>query len=189
VARKSTISTPKKAITQNRDWREPFLLALASSGNISHACSEAGIDRKTAYNRKRDDAGFRARWSDAINEAADLLELEARRRAHDGVNEPVVFQGEVAGQWVDEGGETCQKGTPGARFVPLTIKRYSDTLLIFLMKGTRPKKWRESFKHEFTGRVRHTHRHKSVIARLRGNPEAFDAAMALTRQLRDGTEN
>jgi hypothetical protein len=33
-----------------------------------------------------------------------------------------------------------------------TVQKYSDTLLIFLMKGVRPEKYRERFGHEITGK-------------------------------------
>ena len=56
-----------------------------------------------------------------MENAADLLEEEARRRAHDGVDEPVWFQGVQCG----------------------TVRKYSDTLLIFLLKGAKPDKYRE----------------------------------------------
>ena len=48
-----------------------------------------------------------------------MIEAEARRRAVDGVDEPVYYQGKEVG----------------------TVRRYSDVLLIFLLKGLRPQRF------------------------------------------------
>lgn len=53
--------------------------------------------------------------------AADRLEQEAIRRAVDGTNKPVFFQGEIVG----------------------FEKEYSDTLLVLLLKAHKPDKYRE----------------------------------------------
>ncbi len=58
-----------------------------------------------------------------------MLEAEARRRAVEGVRKPVYCRGEIVG----------------------TVKEYSDTLLIFLMKGARPEKYRDNVRVERTG--------------------------------------
>ena len=52
-------------------------------------------------------------------------EDEAVRRAHDGVDEPVFYQGKACG----------------------VVRKYSDTLLIFLLKGRRPEKYRDRPSH------------------------------------------
>ena len=80
-------------------------------------------------------AHFDAAFEDAMEEAADLLESEARRRAHDGVEEPVF--GSLGGN--QGSGEVGR------------IRKYSDTLLIFLLKGARPDKYRERQEHQVTG--------------------------------------
>ena len=40
-------------------------------------------------------------------------------------------------------GAAVSARTPGARLVPLTVTRYSDALLMFLLRGIRPEKFRE----------------------------------------------
>jgi hypothetical protein len=67
----------------------------------------------------------------ALEQAADLLEAEARRRAVEGVTKPIMYKDKVA----------------------TTVQEYSDTLLIFLLKGTRPQKYRELRQTEHSGRV------------------------------------
>lgn len=104
-----------------REWRAKFLGALAQTGNVLAATTRAGIDRTTAYKRRYRDGKFAAAWDQALEDAADLLEIEARRRATKGVARPV-FQG---GKHVGD------------------VTEYSDTLLMFLLRGANPKKYRE----------------------------------------------
>jgi hypothetical protein len=179
----ATNSTPKKAITRNRDWREPFLLALAESGNVSVACSEALIDRVTAYTRRKTDAEFAKRWKGALDQAADLLEMEARRRAEKGVDEPVIYQGVLAGQYINEAGEFCKQTDPDSKFIPLTIKRYSDTLLIFLLKGARPKKFRDNVSLKHSGTIKHKRGAKKAASQAMADPETAGMLRALAKRM------
>jgi hypothetical protein len=64
---------------------------------------------------------YAAEFADAHEHACDSLEVEARWRATDGVDEPVFYKGEVCG----------------------TVRRYSDTQLIFLLKGAMPEKYKD----------------------------------------------
>jgi hypothetical protein len=104
----STGRKPKRG-SPPRQWRSVFLAAIAACGNVSHAARVACVDRDTAYEHRRQDAEFAAKWAEAIEESNDNLEAEARRRAVDGVDEPVVYQGELMGSWVgpkqERGGE------------------------------------------------------------------------------------
>lgn len=106
--------------------RKLFLEELARSGNVSAAADFAGLNRNDFYDIRKVDAEFAAAWEVAIEQAADALELEARRRAYHGVEEPVF--GRVARDRDDKIG---------------TVQKYSDTLLIFLLKGVKPDKYRE----------------------------------------------
>lgn len=132
-------------------WQAAFLSALAVNGNVYAAAKAADCSRSNAYETRNADPAFAAAWDSALEEAADRLELEAVRRAHDGVNEPVIHQGQLMGIWVDENGDRTIEGAPGAKMVPLTVKKYSDTLLIFLLKGAKPQKFRENVRQEVTG--------------------------------------
>jgi hypothetical protein len=109
--------------------REKFLAALSETGNVSRAAQLAGIGRQTVYTHKKSDTEFSKAWDAALDEAADLLEEEARRRAYAGVEEPVYYQGKR----VD------------------LIRKYSDTLMIFLLKGCRPEKYADHRRVEHTG--------------------------------------
>jgi len=101
---------------------EEFLDVLRQTGgNVSRACAAISLTRSRAYEWRTADPLFAAAWDEAVELGTDELEEEARRRAFSGVDEPVFYQGEVCGE----------------------VRKYSDTLLIFLLKGRRPDKYRE----------------------------------------------
>jgi hypothetical protein len=106
--------------------REAFLDALARTGNVTRAAKAVHVTNRTAYNARNDDPAFAAAWDAALDAAMDLvLEPEAVRRAVEGVERPVYHQGKK----ID------------------SVREYSDTLLIFLLKGGRPAKYRERYEH------------------------------------------
>ncbi|WP_244922252.1 hypothetical protein [Oceanibaculum indicum] len=111
---------PEPSPTARRRMRR-FLDHLADTGNVSAACRLAKLDRRTAYQWRAADADFRRLWQEALDAAVDALEAEARRRAVEGVEHPHFHQGQVAG----------------------TVKRYSDALLMFLLRAHRPERFRE----------------------------------------------
>lgn len=112
-----------------------FLDAYRQTGNVTAACEHAGVGRRTTYDWLASDADYAEQFDDAHDEAADRLEGEARRRATRGVEEPVYYQGAEVG----------------------TIRRYSDTLLIFLIKGARPEKYRDRHQVTHDGAVDNVH--------------------------------
>ncbi|GMM93813.1 hypothetical protein [Qipengyuania sp. MTN3-11] len=63
-----------------------FLETLAETSNVSAAAKTAGIEVRTIYRLRRDDAGFAARWQAALAEGYDNLEMEllAHLRGGDG---------------------------------------------------------------------------------------------------------
>ena len=109
--------------------RERFLRELASTGNVSGASKRARTSRMTVYRLRDEDADFRALWDEAIEIAVDALELEARRRAHKGTLDPVYQGGQLVGK----------------------VRKFSDTLLIFLLKAHRPDKFRDRASVELSG--------------------------------------
>jgi len=142
------LSTPEKTWPV---WSKGYLQALSLAGNHTAACQAAGIERTTPYSLIKNDAGFAEARKEALDQAADLLVLEARRRAKDGVDEPVIWQGQLSGTWLDAAGQVVAPETPGATLVPLTVKKYSDSLLMFLIKKERPE-YRERASVEVTGK-------------------------------------
>ena len=111
-----------------------FLDTLRETANVTVAARSVGISPATAYKHRRDDALFAERWDEAINEAVDMLEAEAHRRAFQGTEEPVFYQG-------------CEVGY---------VRKYSDPLTMFLLKAHRPDKYRErsEVKQEISGDMR-----------------------------------
>ena len=72
---------PKAIRGRRPDWVPRFLEVIRSTGNVRLAADSAGIDRSTPYVRARRDPVFAAAWAAAEQDAIDVLEAEARRRA------------------------------------------------------------------------------------------------------------
>jgi molybdenum-dependent DNA-binding transcriptional regulator ModE len=104
-----------------RQQQREFLVHFAICGNILQAAENVGIERQKHY-EWLNDPEYKKMFEDAKEDAADALEKEARRRAVEGVDEPVFYQGCVCG----------------------TVRKYSDLLLTVLLKGNRPDKYRET---------------------------------------------
>lgn len=98
-----------------------FLDGLARTASVTAACEIAKIARASAYDWRDADPAFAAAWDAALVRGTDALEDEAIRRARLGVDEPVFYQGDECG----------------------TVTKYSDTLLIFMLKARRPEVFRE----------------------------------------------
>jgi hypothetical protein len=101
--------------------RDAFLAAFAEHGTLTHAARAAATDRSSHYYWLEHDPEYPALFQSAAQRSNDALEREARRRAVEGTEKPVYHNGKVVG----------------------TIREYSDVLLIFMMKGNMPSKYRE----------------------------------------------
>jgi hypothetical protein len=122
----------KLRITGRR--RKRFIEALAESGNVTMAARAAAVSRTGIYAHRGLDDEFAQAWSNAEQVAADRLEAEAWRRGVDGVAEPLVSAGRLVG---DADGR------------PLFVQRYSDNLLLALLRAHKPEKFRERAAVEF----------------------------------------
>ncbi len=112
--------------------QQKFFDLLSELGNISKACQMVPVTRTTVYKYRLENEEFAAKWKAAEILAGDALEDEAWRRAKDGIQRPLSFKGELTGDVVTE---------------------YSDTLLIFLLKGNKQEKFAERSKTDNT--IRH----------------------------------
>ena len=65
-------------------WEKAYLIALAKTGNFTLSAQMAGIARGTARERYDTSPEFRKACDDAIDQAIDILEAEAWRRAMAG---------------------------------------------------------------------------------------------------------
>jgi hypothetical protein len=154
-----TPGTPGTAhAREEEDARAPevdvFLQALAATGNVAASCRASGLGRTTVYRYKEQDEAFAAAWKEALEEACDDLELEARRRGKDGVLTPVYYKGKIVGH----------------------IREYSDTLLLSQLKAHCPQLYRDRVvKQEVSGSVRLEHVLSDALAK------AEEARRALAR--------
>lgn len=130
------------------DWAPAFLAALAREGTVRAACDAAPVAPSTVYQRRQSDPAFDLAMAEALELATDRLEREAIRRGCDGYEEPVIHQGQLMGRFVDAAGQEVPPGTPGALFVPLTVRRYSDSLLANLLRWRR---YGDSVNHTHSG--------------------------------------
>lgn len=149
--------------------KKDFLAKYAKLGNITYAAKEAGIDRTTHFKWIAKDEAYAAKFASAREEAADLLEAEVLRRGVQGVDEPVFYQGEVCGY----------------------IRKYSDVLLIFLLKGTRPEKFRDRMeiadpqgRNPLLGALEDMW--EKIEARRNGTKQVIEIAPSKEREIRMG---
>jgi hypothetical protein len=145
----SPIGTPEKLIA--------FCAALAETCNIGKACAAVGIGRSTAYRWRDEDPSFAQAWDNAMRIGVTALEDEAHRRAFDGTDKPLTHKGEFTYLWEEvldaEGNPVTEELTgapkhrrklgPDGQPLVATVKEYSDTLAIFLLKAHAPDKYRE----------------------------------------------
>jgi hypothetical protein len=103
--------------------KRAFVLGLAAVGTKLRAAEIAGVNPSTPYTAQwRNDLVLQAAVKEAEEAAADRIEAEAYRRGVEGVVEPVGWY----------------QGKPGAY-----VRKYSDVMAIFLLKGLRPEKYQE----------------------------------------------
>lgn len=100
--------------------KQVFLAELTRHGNVTEACRTIKVGRTMPYEWSAKDPVFKAAMEQAQEASIDALELEARRRAEEGVEEPVYQGGRLVG----------------------TKRVYSDRLIEFLLGGLRPEKYR-----------------------------------------------
>ena len=65
-------------------WWKPFLTALRNSANVRAACQAAGVSRQAVYKARQRNAAFEQQYEEAMEDATDVLDAEARRRALSG---------------------------------------------------------------------------------------------------------
>src|SRR5258708_595352 len=110
----------------SRERQQQFLEYLAETGNVLRAAKLVASSTARVYAMRHNDPAFRQAWDEAEELAADRLEAEAWRRAVEGVEEPAVNAGRLVR---DEDGNAVM------------VRRYSDMLLLALLKAHRPAKF------------------------------------------------
>lgn len=148
------------------EWVAPFLEALRRKGVVAQAARDVGVPYATVYSMRDRDPDFKAAWEDALEEQYDSLEAELLDRAVNGVAEPLVHQGHITYEFerdadgnvvfisyptgmTDKNGEPVMGTKPKIRVdeqgrpVPVTVRKKSDALLMFALKGRRKKVYAE----------------------------------------------
>jgi len=103
-----------------------FLEWLRKGYTVTKACGQVGVTPRQAYTHRNAYTEFADQWDDALEEGSDLLEDVAVKRAVEGTERPI-FQGGI------------KVGTEHV---------CNDNLLMFLLKGKKPEKYRE--RHDLT---------------------------------------
>lgn len=107
--------------------KRAFLQHYVALCVIGDAATAAGVTRRTTERWRESDKEFSEDFKAAQQSVVEKLEKEAIRRAYEGYDEPVFQGGRLVG----------------------TVRKFSDTLLIFLLNGAAPAKYRQ--RHEVTG--------------------------------------
>lgn len=107
-----------------------FLRVLRDTGcNVSRAAKMSGLNRTFATQLRIRVPAFANLWQEAFDEVTDKMEQEGLRRAVDGVDEPVFYQGIECG----------------------TKRVYSDSLLSMMLQGRRPDIYKNRVAQEVSG--------------------------------------
>src|SRR4051812_27137963 len=110
-----------------------FLAAYVRLANVTKAARAAKIERALHYRWLDEDPDYPREFAAAQREAAQVLEDEAIRRAHEGILEPLTYRGQfsyktrprkdAAGNILKDKDGRVQTEEYGA---PLAIRKYSD---------------------------------------------------------------
>lgn len=107
--------------------KRAWLVAFACTGKLVAAAAAAKVSIRTGYDWRHDpdDRTFQAALVVARALQGDFAEAEVKRRAFEGVDEPIYQGGRLVG----------------------TRTRFSDILSMFYLKGLMPEKYREHVEH------------------------------------------
>ena len=78
--------TPKKP-----KWEKRWLEVFRDTGNVRLSCHAVNISRQAAYQHRDRDPSFAAAWKQAEEDATDVLEAEARKRARNSSDVLLIF--------------------------------------------------------------------------------------------------
>jgi len=167
-AKKKVKGKPKLPVKQRLKL---YLEALSECGAVTVAAkyAEIGFFMLKYYRDRLPE--FAQAEAEAKEKAHDVMYQEARRRAIIGND-----TGRRAYIWVDKDGKDVLPNTKGAHRVPVAIREYSDTLLIFLMKASKPDVYRERYNVNYNFREK---RELTAKAKITVNNELIEALRAV----------
>lgn len=143
---KATAASPYGEIRHPK--KRAFLAAIANTCNIVRAATIAKCDRDNHYHWLKKDPLYARLFEVAWGRGVDVLEAEAVRRAYEGTAKPIFHGGKRAMDVdLDEHGKVKLDKDGKPVEIPAVVREYDSTLLIFLLKGARPEKYRERFEH------------------------------------------
>lgn len=131
---------------RDTSWHDAFVASLSETGVLAASARAAGVARRTVYNHLRADRDFRRRVKKAMREAVDTLEGEAWRRARNGVERKKMLGDQI-----------------------VTERVYSDTLLMFLLRALKPRRYRDQTTVNHTGNA--SLAHLMVVAKSMRDPD------------------
>lgn len=130
MAQRAVGHTKKELEAIQEQRKKAVLESIAELASVSAACKATEVPRSTFYQWIQDDEEFRKAYRKAARQGLKALEDEAIRRAYKGVRKPVYQGGKLVGH----------------------ERRYSDTLLMFMLKALAPNKYKERVANEQTGK-------------------------------------
>ena len=137
---------------QTEQLKTAFLDAFRQGGTVIAACEKAGVSRSTVYNWRKIDPDFEVAFLEAEAENTEHLEQVAEElaRPHDVETEEYGIVTDRRGNPVID----LETGLPRMLVTKRSKQRkYDTTLLIFLLKGRLPMKYRERFDLAHSGEV------------------------------------
>lgn len=133
--------------------QDAFIAAFVVCASVTKAAAAAKIDRALHYRWLEEDAEYAKRFERARVQAGEALEDEAVRRAYEGYNEPVIYQGGLCYSLdqfqLDDKGNRTAVLKPRAK--PLTVRKYSESLMLKLLDGFLPQRYKKRGSVEVTG--------------------------------------
>lgn len=131
-----------------------FCAALSETCNVGKACTAINISRWTAYKWRKTMPEFAEAWDEAMRAGVTGLEDEAHRRAFEGVEDPLTHLGQFTYLWrEDEHGNKVPVLDENGEHKVASVRKYSDTLAIFLLKAHAPEKYRENSHIQLSGHL------------------------------------
>lgn len=135
VVRERSGKKLKKYVKRSPQRDKIFIQKIRAGLPFMTACAAAGYSKKAVYDRMRKDEAFKDQYYEAQELYDDTLEIEADRRAVQGVRKPIWYKGERIGY----------------------ERQYSDSLLLKRLQATKPHKYKDQQAIEFEGTLKQTH--------------------------------
>jgi hypothetical protein len=110
-----------------------FLKQVEKTGAINRSRKKCKLGNKSIQALRRNPE-LESKVLDAFASYTERMETKVDNRAFEGVDDPIMFEGEVVGY----------------------KKKYSDALAMFRLRGLAPEKYAEKHQHQHQGQVEHT---------------------------------